>query len=249
MGGEGPRRATRTASAEAEPSRRWDSTGFEAAFAEAEAALAAREVPVGAALVDDASGAVLARGRNATNASFNPTRHAEIVLLDALLHGDDDEGKEEEEEGGRGGRSSKRRLDATTLYVTLEPCVMCAAAISRAGVPRVVYGAANDKFGGAGSVLRVVGGPPAGQLGAAGGGAAVDTRVDAAAGARAVALLQRFFDKGNVRAPGAGRAAAAAKGAGARAGGEGAGVGEGAGAGAGAAAGAGGARAAVPPES
>ncbi len=105
-----------------------------AALAQAQAAAQAGEVPVGAVVVRD--GVVVGRGRNAPVASHDPTAHAEIqALRDAAQ------------------RLGNYRLDGCTLYVTLEPCVMCSGAALHARVARVVYGAAEPKTGAAGSVL------------------------------------------------------------------------------------------------
>jgi tRNA(adenine34) deaminase len=97
----------------------------------------AGEVPVGAVLVKD--GCVLGKGCNRPLASHDPSAHAEIVALRA---------------GGR--RLRNYRLPGTTLYVTLEPCVMCAGAIVQARVERVVFAAYDPKAGAAGSVFEVL---------------------------------------------------------------------------------------------
>ncbi len=96
----------------------------------------AGEVPVGAVLVQ--GDAILAAGANRPIAGHDPTAHAEIEVLRA---------------GGRALRSY--RLTGTTLYVTLEPCVMCASAIVHARVARLVFGAWDPKAGGAGSTVNV----------------------------------------------------------------------------------------------
>lgn len=106
------------------------------ALALAERASAAGEVPVGAVLVKD--GAVLAEGWNCPISTHDPTAHAEIVALRAA-----------------GLRAENYRLVDTTLYVTLEPCVMCMGAIVHARVKRVVYGATDPKRGAAGSALQL----------------------------------------------------------------------------------------------
>lgn len=108
------------------------------ALAEARAAAVAGEVPVGAVLVRD--GAIVARGANNPVASCDPTAHAEIRALRA-----------------GGTQLSSYRLTGTTLYVTLEPCIMCAAALVHARVRRVVFGAWDPKAGGAGSIADVFG--------------------------------------------------------------------------------------------
>lgn len=106
------------------------------ALACAAQAAAAGEVPVGAVLVRGAE--VIARGSNRPIASHDPTAHAEIVALRA---------------GGQ-ALGSYRLLD-TTLYVTLEPCAMCAAAIVHARVRRLVFGAWDAHAGAAGSRIDI----------------------------------------------------------------------------------------------
>jgi len=110
------------------------------AIAEAERALGHDDVPVGAIVVAD--GAVIGAGHNERERRQDPTAHAEILAL--------------REAAGRLG--SWRVLDSV-LYVTLEPCAMCAGAIVLARVPRVVYGTADPKAGAAGSVLDVLAEP------------------------------------------------------------------------------------------
>ena len=107
------------------------------ALAEAERCLDHGDVPVGAVVVRN--GAVVGAGRNERERLQDPTAHAEILAL-----------REAAQTAG-----SWRVLDAT-LYVTLEPCAMCAGAIVLARVPRVVYGATDAKAGAAGSVLDVL---------------------------------------------------------------------------------------------
>lgn len=107
-------------------------SGFmEQAIREAEAAAARGEVPVGALLVDAASGEVLARAGNRTEELGDPTAHAEMLVI--------------REAAGKLGAS---RLEGCDLYVTLEPCAMCAAAISFARLRRVHFGAYDPKGGG-----------------------------------------------------------------------------------------------------
>jgi tRNA(adenine34) deaminase len=98
------------------------------ALAEARASAQAGEVPIGAVILRE--GAVLARSGNRTIRDQDPTAHAEIVVL---------------REAAR--ILGNYRLSGTTLYVTLEPCAMCAGAIVQARVPRVVYGADDPKGG------------------------------------------------------------------------------------------------------
>lgn len=91
------------------------------------------EVPVGAVLVRD--GRIVAEGHNRTVGDADPTAHAEALVLRAAA-----------------GAQGDFRLEGTTLYVTLEPCAMCAGAIVLSRVPRVVYGASDPKAGMAGSL-------------------------------------------------------------------------------------------------
>ncbi len=103
----------------------------------AERAAREGEVPVGAVLVRE--GEVLGMGWNRPIAAHDPTAHAEVEALRAA-----------------GGRVGNYRLPGTTLYVTIEPCVMCAGAIIHARVARVVFGAADPKGGAAGGALNVL---------------------------------------------------------------------------------------------
>lgn len=109
-----------------------------AALDEARAAIAHDDVPIGAVVVSD-DGRVLGRGRNERELLEDPTAHAEVLALRAAA----------------AELGSWRVLDAT-LYVTLEPCTMCAGAIVLSRVPRVVYAATDPKAGAAGSVLDVL---------------------------------------------------------------------------------------------
>jgi tRNA(adenine34) deaminase len=111
------------------------------ALAEAEAAAAAGEVPVGAALFDG-DGRLVAASGNRVERDRDPTAHAEIVVL---------------REAAR--RLGSARLDGCDLYVTLEPCPMCAAAISLARVRRLYFGAYDPKAGGVEHGPRIFGQP------------------------------------------------------------------------------------------
>jgi len=112
------------------------------ALVEARAAAAAGEVPVGAVLVRDSDGVVLARGANRTIRDCDPTAHAEVVVLRtaSLAIGN-------------------YRLAGSTLYVTIEPCSMCAGAIIQARVPRVVYGCDDVKGGAVRSCFEILSHP------------------------------------------------------------------------------------------
>jgi tRNA(Arg) A34 adenosine deaminase TadA len=100
------------------------------ALASAQDAAARGEVPVGAAVIDPDTGAVIARAANAPIAGHDPSAHAEILALRAA-----------------GAALGAYRLTGLTLVVTLEPCAMCAGAISHARIGRLVFGAADPKGG------------------------------------------------------------------------------------------------------
>ena len=106
------------------------------ALDQAKLAAMAGEVPVGAVLVRD--GKIISRGFNQPISNSDPSAHAEMMALRAAAH-----------------IESNYRLPGTTLYVTLEPCLMCAGAMLHARVERVVFGATDPKTGAAGSVLNV----------------------------------------------------------------------------------------------
>jgi tRNA(adenine34) deaminase len=110
------------------------------AIREAERALEHDDVPIGAVVVRD--GEVIGAGHNERELRQDPTAHAEVIAL---------------REAARAA-GSWRILDSV-LYVTLEPCAMCAGAIVLARIPRVVYAAPDPKAGAAGSVLDVLGEP------------------------------------------------------------------------------------------
>jgi tRNA(adenine34) deaminase len=135
------------------------------ALREAEQAVAHDDVPIGCVVVQ--GGEVIAAARNERELRGDPTAHAEILAL---------------REAAR--RMEGWRLLDTVMYVTLEPCAMCAGAIVLARVPRVVYGAPDPKAGAAGSVLDVLAEPK------------LNHRPDVAGGLLAeesAALLRDFF--------------------------------------------------------
>jgi tRNA(adenine34) deaminase len=139
--------------------------GMEVAIAEARKAEAHGDVPIGAALFRGEE--LLAKAGNERELRRDPTGHAEVLAIRAAAA----------ELGGW-------RLAETTLFVTLEPCAMCAGAIVLARVPLVVYGAPDPKAGAAGSVLDVLAEP------------ALNHRPQVVAGIReaeCAALLREFF--------------------------------------------------------
>jgi len=110
------------------------------ALAEAHAARAAGEVPIGAVVVYE--GQVIGRGQNRVLRDLEPTAHAEIVAMRAAAKA-----------------LNNYRLTGCELYVTLEPCAMCAGAMIHARLARLVCGAKDPKAGAAGSVLEVLNHP------------------------------------------------------------------------------------------
>ena len=120
-----------------------DSAGrgfMQQALDQARKALDLGEVPVGCVFVHE--GAVIGTGHNRTNLEFNATRHAEVVAIDEiLLHS--------------GGAYDASIFSQCDLYVTCEPCIMCAAALAEVRVRRVFFGCHNYRFGGCGSVLKL----------------------------------------------------------------------------------------------
>ena len=143
-----------------------DSTYMERALTLARNAAVAGEVPVGAVLVA-ADGTLLAESANAPIATSDPSAHAEMLAIRAA-----------------GAAIGNYRLVDTTLYVTLEPCVMCAGAIVHARVARLVYGADDPRCGACGSVFDIT------------GNARLNHSVEVTGGVRASessALLRGFF--------------------------------------------------------
>jgi tRNA(adenine34) deaminase len=119
------------------PARAEDSIWMARALEQARAAATHDEIPVGAVLVH--SGRLLAESHNLTLTTHDPTSHAEVV---ALRRG--------------AARIGDFRLIETTLYVTLEPCAMCAGAMVLARVPRLVYGAADPRAGMVGTLGNIL---------------------------------------------------------------------------------------------
>lgn len=137
------------------------------ALREARRAAGAGEVPIGAVLVDGTTGEVLARAHNGVDTLADPTAHAEMLVI-------------REAARGRGAK----RLETCDLYVTLEPCPMCAQAISFARLRRLYYGAGDLKGGGVDHGPRIFSQPTCHHRPEVYGG------IDEAA---AAALLREFF--------------------------------------------------------
>lgn len=142
-----------------------DAAFMEYALRQAHEAAAAGEVPIGALLVRD--GEIIARSGNRTIADCDPTAHAEMVVLRAASRA-----------------LGNYRLADTTLYVTVEPCSMCAGAIIQARVPRLVYGCDDPKGGAVRSCFEILTHPR------------LNHQVEVTAGVLAeqcAAVLQSFF--------------------------------------------------------
>ncbi|KAF1352143.1 cytidine deaminase-like protein [Delphinella strobiligena] len=139
----------------------------------AEMALKSDETPVGCVFVRD--GEVIGRGMNGTNVSMNGTRHAEFVALSQIL-----------------ARYPPSVLQDTDLYVTVEPCIMCASTLRQFRLRAVYFGCLNDRFGGCGGVMRVCDDP------------SVDPAYQIYGGLyreEAIMLLRRFYVQENEKAP------------------------------------------------
>jgi tRNA(adenine34) deaminase len=114
-----------------------DERWMESAIREAEQAYKRKEVPIGAVIVHNSR--IIGRGYNQIETLQDPTAHAEIIAITAAA-----------------ANLGTRRLDACTLYVTLEPCPMCAGAIVLARIPRLVFGAPDPKAGACGTLFNIV---------------------------------------------------------------------------------------------
>jgi tRNA(adenine34) deaminase len=117
-----------------------DLEAMQGALAQARLAAQDGEVPIGAVLVHN--GAILAHGQNRVLRDLDPTAHAELVAIRSAARA-----------------LANYRLNGCTLYVTLEPCAMCAGAMIHARLDRIVYAAGDPKAGAAGSVLGVLNHP------------------------------------------------------------------------------------------
>ncbi len=114
------------------------SSPIDLALHQARAAAELGEVPVGAVLIDGATGDLLAHAHNRVESQHDPTAHAELIVLQAAAR-----------------RLGTKRLAHADLYVTLEPCAMCAAAISLARIRRLYFGAYDPKGGGVDHGARI----------------------------------------------------------------------------------------------
>lgn len=154
----------------AAPSRALHEAFMQQALAQAELALLSGEVPVGCVFVHNA--AVLAHGMNDTNRSLCGTRHAEFIAIERILQA-----------------HPASIFRDTDLYVTVEPCIMCASALRQLQIRTVYYGCRNERFGGCGGVLDIHAEEP--PFACVGG----------IFRAEAIMLLRRFYVQENGRAP------------------------------------------------
>ncbi|RFU25968.1 hypothetical protein B7463_g10364, partial [Scytalidium lignicola] len=196
------------------------------ALAMGELALKTEETPVGCVFVY--KGQIISRGMNATNRTYNGTRHAEFMAISDILsqpasqpleseelksskieqNSLDSSDKDSQNLSSQGERKEevpiKRKyspdiLKQCDLYVTVEPCIMCASLLRQFGIRKVYYGATNDKFGGTGGVLNIHRGN-----GAAERSGKEEGDYEASGGwlrEEAIVLLRRFYVQENERAP------------------------------------------------
>ncbi|QIW95159.1 hypothetical protein AMS68_000677 [Peltaster fructicola] len=155
------------------PDREYHEGFMRKAIEMAEMALRSDETPVGCVFVHN--GEIIGRGINGTNATLNGTRHAEFVALAEIM-----------------STHPQSILKETDLYVTVEPCIMCASALRQYGVRTVYFGCLNDRFGGTGGVMTVNQDP------------GVDPPFNVYGGLfreEAIMLLRRFYVQENEKAP------------------------------------------------
>ena len=146
------------------------------AYEEALLALNSQEVPVGCVIISKSRNQILVRAHNATNKTKDGTKHCELVALEAV--------------------STMDPADLR-LFVTVEPCVMCTAALRLCGISDVVYGCSNDRFGGCGSVLQVA------SVSATVSNEYISSLIieKGIMMAEAISLLKEFYERGNPKAP------------------------------------------------
>ncbi|XP_078167556.1 tRNA-specific adenosine deaminase TAD2-like [Carex rostrata] len=164
---------------------------MEFALHQAKCAFDNLEVPIGCVLVED--GKVIATGFNRTSETRNATRHAEMEAIDTLL--------EKWQKCGLNKSQVAQKFSNCILYVTCEPCIMCAMALSILGIREVFFGCANDKFGGCGSILSLHKSEADNKCS---DGASQSKGFKCMGGYmadEAVSLLRSFYEQGNPNAP------------------------------------------------
>ncbi|ONM08189.1 Cytidine/deoxycytidylate deaminase family protein [Zea mays] len=170
--------------------RRMAPAFMELALEQAKFALDNLEVPVGCVIVED--GKVISSGSNKTNATRNATRHAEMEAIDVLLR--------EWQSMGLDQPQVAEKFAGCDLYVTCEPCIMCATALSIIGIREVYFGCANDKFGGCGSIMSLHNGAASSSDELSGSQASTPKGFKCTGGImaeEAVALFRCFYEQGN----------------------------------------------------
>lgn len=144
-------------------------------------ALACKEVPVGCVIVYENE--IIGEGHNQTNLTKNPTRHAEFEAIDQVL-----------EWCKQNNKNPDQIFQTSTLYVTCEPCIMCASALKLRHIQNIVFGCNNDRFGGCGGVLDLCKSPEANE------GVDLDITKGVCTD-EAILLLQSFYACENPFAP------------------------------------------------
>ncbi|RKP35194.1 cytidine deaminase-like protein [Dimargaris cristalligena] len=157
-----------------------------AAFAQAEEAYTQGEVPVGCVFVHHKT--IIGRGRNYTNQTLNATRHAELVAIDRILD------TFASSSTCLPPTYSADVFTETDLFVTVEPCVMCASALRQIGIRTVYFGCRNERFGGCGSVLEVNSSRDYGRF-------PTYEAIDGIQREKAVLILRKFYLRENDHAP------------------------------------------------
>ena len=162
------------------------------ALEQAELAYVNGEIPVGCVFVDDSTKSVITSGHNKTNESRNGTKHAEIVAVEKYID-DQPSSLVDVSDQSDDCDSSLAMLRNSSLYVTCEPCIMCAALLGKIGVKKVYFGCMNDRFGGNGSILSVHNNT---ELSAHSYEAVSGLLKD-----KCIEIFQRFYESENRRAP------------------------------------------------
>ncbi|CAG7730462.1 unnamed protein product [Allacma fusca] len=155
-----------------------DPNFMDVAFSLAEEALKCGEVPVGCVVVYEKE--IIGGGRNYVNETKNATRHAELLAIDAVRRWCDLK-----------DLNCLEIFSKIHLYVTVEPCIMCASALEQLKIPLIVYGCDNDRFGGCNSVLNVFNLK----------GAFQPTIISGLRAAESISLLKQFYQGENPNAP------------------------------------------------
>uniref|UniRef100_A0AC35UCU3 CMP/dCMP-type deaminase domain-containing protein n=1 Tax=Rhabditophanes sp. KR3021 TaxID=114890 RepID=A0AC35UCU3_9BILA len=158
---------------------KYENVFMEKAFKQAELAYAKQEVPVGCVFVY--RGNVIGRGHNLVNVTKNPTRHAEMVAFDEVR-----------EYCNLEGLDVASIVGELELFVTLEPCIMCASAMIQLGIKEITYAASNERFGGMTSCSSID------NYGRRAPNFKFNPNVDEE---RSIEMLRKFYDRENVAAP------------------------------------------------